>query len=165
MTLSGSIATHRWPGWVALALILVGTFAAGALGAIASLSAPRFYQALTLPPWAPPGSLFGPVWSLLYILMAVAAYLAYRAGAGRAILLYVAQLFVNAAWTWLFFALHSGVAALIDIAVLLALIAALIVLFWRVRPLAGALLLPYACWVAFATALTWTVWMLNPGVL
>jgi tryptophan-rich sensory protein len=165
MTLSGGVAAHRWPAWVVLVAFFVGTFAAGAIGAVASLSAPRFYQALTLPPWAPAPGLFGPVWSLLYVLMAVAAYLAYRAGAGGAILVYVAQLALNAAWTWLFFALHSGAAALVDIVVLLALIVALIVMFWRVRPLAAALLAPYACWVAFATALTWTVWMLNPGVL
>jgi translocator protein len=165
MDLSGEGSTRRWPAWVVLVVFLVGTFTAGALGAIASLSAPQFYRALSLPSWAPAAGLFGPVWSVLYVLMAVAAYLAYSAGIGRAILLYVAQMLVNAAWTWLFFALHSGAAALLDIVVLLALIGVLIVWFWRVRPLAAVLLVPYACWVAFATALTWSVWMLNPGAL
>lgn len=148
-----------------LVAFLVGTFAAGSIGAVASVRAPQFYQSLTLPSWAPPAAVFGPVWSVLYALIAVSAYLAYLAGARRAILLYVVQLLVNAAWTWLFFALHSGAAALLDILVLLALIGALIFSFWRVRRAAALLLVPYACWVAFATALTWSVWRLNLGTL
>lgn len=165
MTVPAQDADRRWPAGLVFLAFLVGTFAAGAIGAVASVRAPQFYQALTLPSWAPPAALFGPVWTALYALIAVAAYLAYRGGARRALLVYVAQLLVNAAWTWLFFALHSGAAALLDIVVLLALICALIVSFWRVRRVAAVLLLPYAFWVAFATALTWSVWRLNSGVL
>jgi benzodiazapine receptor len=165
MTVATRDAVRSGPAGLVLLAFVVGTFAAGAIGAVASVRAPQFYQALTLPSWAPPAALFGPVWSVLYALTAVAAFLAYRAGARRALLVYVAQLLVNAAWTWLFFALHSGAAALLDIVVLLALIGVLTVSFWRVRRIAAVLLLPYAGWVAFATALTWSVWRLNSGVL
>jgi tryptophan-rich sensory protein len=81
------------------------------------------------------------------------------------IALFVAQLVVNALWSWLFFAWHLGAWAFVDVLILLALIAATIIAFWRVRPLAGILLLPYFVWVSFASALTWSVWQNNPGIL
>jgi tryptophan-rich sensory protein len=150
-------------GWLLLA------FAAEAIGAIASIDARAFYGALRQPAWAPPGWVFGPVWTTLYTLMGVASWLVWRARshAGRRIALacYLAQLAVNTLWSWLFFAWHLGAAAFADILLLLALLIATIALFWRVRPLAGALLLPYLCWVGFATALCGTVWRLNPGAL
>lgn len=100
--------------------------------------------------------------------MAVSAYLVYAASDPRrrfALALWWTQLVINAAWTWLFFVLRSGVGALLDVALLLALLAILVTVSWRVRPLAGVLLLPYLGWTVFATALTIGVWMMNPAAL
>lgn len=151
-------------GWLALA------FAVGALGAVASINAAAFYAQLQRPAWAPPASVFGPVWTTLYALMGVAAWLVWRVppeapGRRGALALFAAQLAVNALWSWLFFAWHRGGAAFADVLLLLALIAATIAAFRRVRPLAAALLLPYLAWVAFASALTWAVWRANPALL
>jgi tryptophan-rich sensory protein len=150
-------------GWLAL------TFVAAACGAIASIDAPSFYAQLARPPWAPPSGVFGPVWSALYLLMAVAAWLVWREHGRRmrgvALALYVVQLVVNALWSWLFFAWHRGALAFADVVVLLVLIAMTIAAFMRVRVIAGVLLVPYLAWVAFATALTWAVWRANPALL
>ena len=150
-------------GWIALSL------AAGAAGAIASADAREFYAALERPAWAPPGWLFGPVWTLLYLLMAIAAWLVWRAPPTPfrrpGLVLFAMQLVLNALWTWIFFYWRSGAWAFAEIAVLWAAIAALIVCFRKVRPLAAWLLAPYLAWVAFAAALTWSVWQRNPGVL
>jgi tryptophan-rich sensory protein len=148
---------------------LLVVFAAAAVGAFASASATEFYRDLVRPSWAPPGWLFGPVWTVLYALMGVAAWLVWRArgfgGARRALLVFVVQLAANAQWTWLFFAWRQGGLAFAEILLLLALILATIVLFWRVSRLAAVLLLPYLLWVSFASALTLSVWRLNPGLL
>jgi len=150
-------------GWLGLA------FAAAAIGGFASASAGDFYRQLVRPEWAPPGWLFGPVWSVLYLLMGVAAWLVWRArgfrGARAALSLFLVQLAANALWTWLFFAWRQGALAFAEILVLWALILATTIAFWRVRPLAGALLLPYLAWVSFACALTWATWKLNPLIL
>jgi tryptophan-rich sensory protein len=151
-----------------LALIgwLVVTYVAAAAGALASRDAAPFYSALLRPGWAPPPTVFGPVWSLLYTLMGIAAWLAWRAGASRGVLgLYLLQLALNALWSWLFFGVHRGAAAFADIVVLAVFIVATLAGFWRVRPLAGALLLPYLGWVLFAAALNHAVWRLNPLLL
>jgi translocator protein len=144
-------------------------YAAAAIGAVASTRAGAFYAELARPDWAPPGWLFAPVWTVLYGLMAVAAWLVWRArgwgGARGALGLFVVQLAVNALWTWLFFAWRLGGLAFAEILLLLVLIAATTLAFWRIRPLAGALLLPYLAWVAFAAALTWATWQRNPEVL
>ena len=153
--------------WLSLAACLLITFAAGAVGAIASVSAPEFYTGLSRPSWAPPPSVFGPVWSVLYLLMGVALWLVWReARLTRGLvpyLLFAAQLALNALWTWLFFAWQRGAWAFFEIVVLALLIAATALKFKAIRPLAAALLLPYLAWVCFATALTYSVWRLNPG--
>lgn len=150
-------------GWLAAA------FAAGAIGAVASMDAGTFYAQLVRPVWAPPGNVFGPVWSVLYLLMGIAAWLVWRERGARhlgvALTLFVAQLGVNALWSWLFFAWRSGALAFAGVVVLLVLIAATIALFWRIRRLAGVLMLPYLAWVCLACALTWAVWQSNPEVL
>lgn len=150
-------------GWLAL------SFLAAAVGAAASIQAASFYQQLAQPAWAPPSWLFGPVWSVLYALMGIAAWLAWREGGWRrqrrVLTLFVIQLAVNALWSWLFFAWHHGALALVDIGLLWLLIAATLVGFWRVRPVAGMLLLPYLCWVSFAAALNFAVWHMNPQIL
>lgn len=150
-------------GWLAL------TTGAAALGALASAGSSGFYGQLDRPAWAPPSWLFSPVWTVLYVLMALAAWLVWRergfAGARTALVLFIVQLAFNALWTWLFFRWQLGALAFVEILVLLLLIVATTVAFWRVRPVAGALLVPYLLWVAYATALTYSVWQRNPGVL
>ena len=155
--------------WRGLAAWLAVTLVAAILGAIASAQAREFYAALARPAWAPPGSVFGPVWSLLYVMMAVAAWLVWRRhgfqGARTALTLYLVQLVLNALWSWLFFAWHLGGAAFAD--VILLWIAILCTLFaFRSKHLAAALLLlPYLLWVSFALALNYSVWQLNPALL
>jgi tryptophan-rich sensory protein len=148
---------------------LIACFIAAAIGAAASIDAGPFYAQLARPDWAPPASLFGPVWTGLYLLMGIAAWLVWRVGGFRAartaLTLFLVQLALNALWSWLFFAWHRGGLALADIVVLWAAIAATLVAFWRIRPLAGALLVPYLLWVSFATALNLAVWRLNPQLL
>ena len=155
--------------WGALALLLGGTGGAALTGAIASVRAGDFYQQLSRPAWAPPAEVFGPVWSALYVLMAIAAWLVVRAWgwprAQPAIALYVLQLVLNALWTWLFFRWRLGWVAVVEILALWALLLLTVRAFWRVRRLAGGLLLPYLAWVTFAAALTYAVWRRNPGVL
>lgn len=148
---------------------LVVCFSASAVGALASVQARSFYADLQQPAWAPPGWVFGPVWTVLYALMGVAAWLVWRSGGFRsnrpALLLFLVQLAVNAVWSWLFFAWRLGGLAFLDILALAALIVATLVAFWRARPLAGALLVPYLLWVAFAAALNLAIWRLNPALL
>jgi len=149
--------------WLGVSLL------AGATGAIASVRAATFYGQLAQPAWAPPPWLFGPVWSVLYVLMGIAAWLVWRTDGGRAgagaLKLFVAQLVANAVWTWLFFVWHQGLLALAEIAFLWLLIAATIAAFWRLQRVAALLLLPYLVWVSFATALTFSLWRLNPAML
>ena len=144
-------------------------FAVGAVGAFASANAGAFYGQLVRPAWAPPGWLFGPVWSVLYLSMAVAAWLVWRTpsadGNRGAFALFITQLAVNALWSWLFFAWRMGSWALADIVLMWLLIACTIVAFWRIQPLAGMLLLPYLAWVSFAGALNAWLWRANPGLL
>ncbi|MGA8260210.1 MAG: TspO/MBR family protein [Arenicellales bacterium] len=152
-----------------LAAWLVVVFIAAAIGAAASGQAGPFYTQLARPAWAPPPSIFGPVWTVLYALMSIAAWLVWRIGgflaAKSALTLFLAQLALNALWSWLFFGWHHGALAFADIVVLWALIIATVISFWRIRPLAGALLVPYLLWVSFASALNYSVWQLNPQAL
>jgi tryptophan-rich sensory protein len=150
-------------GWLLL------TFAAGAIGALASANAGAFYGQLIRPSWAPPGWLFAPVWSTLYVLMGISAWLIWRAGgfvsARGALVLFVVQLGANALWSWLFFVWNQGGLAFAEVLLLWALILATIVSFRRISTIAAALLVPYLAWVTFASALTFAVWRLNPGLL
>jgi len=148
---------------------LVVSFATSAIGAVASIQAKTFYVQLTQPSWAPPGWVFGPVWTTLFAMMAIAAWLVWRSGGFSsnrvALSLFLIQLVVNALWSWLFFAWHQGDLALANIVLLWILIFATIVCFWRVRPLAGMLLIPYLLWVSFAAVLNYAMWQLNPQIL
>ncbi|MCX7557594.1 tryptophan-rich sensory protein [Xanthomonadaceae bacterium JHOS43] len=154
---------------IGLVVWLLISAMAAVIGAIASAQAGAFYAGLARPEWAPPGGLFGPVWSVLYLLMGIAAWWVWRVGgfgaARVALTLYLLQLVVNALWSWLFFAWQKGGLAFADVLLLELLVVATLVAFWRIRPLAGALLTPYAMWVAYAAALNYSVWQLNPAVL
>ncbi len=150
-------------GWLTLVII------AAAVGGWASADAGGFYARLDHPSWAPPAWLFGPVWSVLYLLMGVAAWLVWRPGGWRGarvpLALFVVQLALNALWTWLFFAWRLGGWSVLEIVALWLLIIATVVAFWRQRPLAGMLLLPYLAWVSFASVLAYTLWQRNPTLL
>ena len=148
---------------------LGASFIAAAFGSTASIQAASFYGDIVRPEWAPPAWVFGPVWTVLYLLMGIAAWLVWRVGGFRsarlALSLFLGQLVANALWSWLFFAWQLGAWAFADIVVLWILIVATILTFWRVRPLAGALLVPYLLWVSFAAFLNYTIWQLNPQIL
>lgn len=148
---------------------LAVVFVAAAVGGVASVDAGAFYAQLAKPAWAPPASVFGPVWSVLYLLMGIAAWLVWREqrtrGSTVALALFLVQLVANALWSWLFFAWRNGAAAFADVLILLVLIVATGAAFWRVRRLASVLLIPYLAWVCLASALTWAVWQSNPKLL
>ena len=148
---------------------LVATFVAAAIGAAASVNAGPFYAQLVRPAWAPPGWLFGPVWTVLYLAMGIAAWLVWRVAGFRAVrpalTLFLVQLALNALWSWLFFGWHLGAPAFVEVLLLWALIVATVIAFWRLRPLAAWLLVPYLLWVSFAAVLNYAVWQLNPGSL
>ena len=164
-TLPAPRPTHRGT----FALVFAATLLTAAIGAYASIDAKAFYASLAQPAWAPPPTVFGPVWTVLYLMMGLAACLVVQRlglrAARPALWLYGAQLVANALWTWLFFHWHTGAWAFAEVLLLLAGVALTLRAFWQARPLAGALLLPYLAWVGFASALTFAMWRLNPGVL
>lgn len=146
--------------WIALIVFVVIVFAVAAVGA--AFTPGEWYATLAKPPWTPPNWLFGPVWTALYLMIAVAGWLVWqRVGLGGAMALFALQLALNAAWSWLFFGRHSIGLALVDILALLVAIVATIVVFWSISRVAGALLVPYALWVGFASALNAAIWRLN----
>jgi tryptophan-rich sensory protein len=144
-------------GWLVL------TFATAWLGS--RFLPDEWYRQLTKPSWNPPNSIFAPVWTVLYVLMAIAAWLVWKQHGLVAALfplgLFVAQLLLNAAWTWLFFGRHRPDLALIDIIVLWIVLLTTLLSFWKLEPWAGALLIPYLAWVSFATALNAAIWQKN----
>jgi benzodiazapine receptor len=153
-------------GFVGWLLVIV---AAASVGIVTSARAASFYGQLSQPVWAPPAWLFGPMWSVLYLLMTVAAWLVWRehgfSGAGVALGLFLVQLAANALWSWLFFALHRGALSTAEIGLLWVLILATIVAFWPLHQLAALLLVPYLAWVTVASALTLSLWRANRAVL
>jgi tryptophan-rich sensory protein len=152
-----------------LAAWLLVCFVAAGIGAAASVQAAGFYAQLNQPAWAPPASVFGPVWSVLYLLMGLAAWLVWRQRDIRAtrtpLTLFVLQLALNALWSWLFFGWHLGGLAFADIVLLWGFIIWTLVAFWRQSTVAGAMLVPYVLWVTFAAALNYAIWQLNPQLL
>jgi tryptophan-rich sensory protein len=151
---------------IGLALWIVVCLGAAALGSVFTTSSiPDWYGTLNKPTWTPPNAVFGPVWTVLYLMMAVAVWLVWRRGervpVGVPLTLFGVQLIVNVMWSWLFFGMRLPGAAFVDVVALWCLILATIITFWPVAPLAGALLLPYFAWVTFASALNWAVWRMN----
>jgi len=135
-------------------------------GGVGSLTPPdAWYAALEKPPLNPPGWVFGPVWTTLYVLMAVAAWLVWRerwrSPVVLPLLFYGVQLFLNAIWSPLFFGMHRPDLALVDLIAMWFAIAVTSFLFWRIRALAGAMLIPYMAWVTFAGYLNAGIWWLN----
>lgn len=160
---------YRPPGVLALVLWIVVIVGLGAT--MGMLFGPGdWYRGLQKPAWNPPSWLFGPVWTTLYTIMAVALWLMRRAPGAhpdlreRATWLFLIQFLFNLTWTPLFFGLRNPGLAFAEVCGLWLLVAATLYAFYRVRPLAGLLLVPYLAWVSFALALNGAIWRLNPGV-
>jgi benzodiazapine receptor len=145
---------------------LLASFAAGLIGS--RFMPGEWYATLTKPWWTPPSWVFGPVWTVLYGLMGLAAWLVWRPAGFRGtaktvLILFAVQLILNALWSYLFFGLHRIDLAFLDIVVLWILILVVLVLFWKENWLPGALLIPYLVWVGFAACLNFVLWQLNRG--
>lgn len=149
--------------WLVLAGLIALCLGAGGLGGwITAPAITEWYVTLNKPTWNPPNWLFGPVWTTLYIVMAIAAWLVWRKGnATVAMVLFFAQLALNCAWSFLFFGARSPWLGLVEIAMFwLVLATTTYVFFTRSKP-AGMLMLPYLAWVSFAALLNFTIWRLN----
>jgi benzodiazapine receptor len=153
--------------WLILAGLIALCLAVGAIGGLVTEEAVvTWYPTLTKPSWTPPSRLFGPVWTTLYILMAIAAWLVWKGnqqhpGAWPALTLFFIQLALNFLWSPLFFGLRSPALGLIDIAALLIVLIPTIIAFFRQSLWAGLLLLPYLAWAAYASALNYAIWRMN----
>jgi tryptophan-rich sensory protein len=163
-----SPATSR--DWFSLIGFLAAAFTAWAIGGLATASSVgTWFTTLAKPSWNPPGYLFGPVWTALYLMMAIAAWRVWRLRtmpalrtAVRAVLIaFFLQLILNAAWSLLFFGLRRPDLAFLDIVALLAALFWIQIRLTRLDRVAAALWLPYLLWVSFATALNFTIWRLN----
>ncbi len=146
---------------VALAVFVIAVASIGLAIGFATLPGP-WYESLAKPAFNPPNWMFGPVWTLIYILIGIAGWRVWRvAVAGRAMRLWVIALVLNYLWSPVFFALHQiGLALAVILALLLAIVL-FIAATWRLEPVAAWLFVPYAAWVAFATLLNAAIWRLN----
>jgi len=146
-----------------LIAFVVLCFGVASLGGIATRPAiPEWYAALRKPSWTPPNWVFGPVWTILYALMAVAGWRVWRGGRARpAALVFFLQLALNGAWSWLFFGLRRPDLGLLGITLLWLAIVATMIAFWRVSRKASLLFVPYLAWVSFAAALNFAIWRIN----
>jgi tryptophan-rich sensory protein len=161
--MAGGVPVSRSRDALGLATFLAlafGVLVAG--GVAASRGIVDWYPALEKPGFTPPGWVFGPVWTLLYPLVALAGWRVWRERrSDAATLLFLLQLALNAAWPWLFFAWRRLDLAFLDCALLLALALATMAASWRVHRGAALLFAPYVAWLGFATVLTQRVWQLN----
>jgi tryptophan-rich sensory protein len=154
---------HQWFGFFVLVVVC---FAAAVIGGLVTTpKIDNWYATLAKPSWNPPNWIFGPVWSALYLSMAISAWLIWWKGGvsgDRAPLtLFGIQLALNVLWSCLFFGLQSPGLAFFEVLLLWAAIAATMVTFWQRSIIAGILFLPYLTWVTFAGVLNFTIWRLN----
>ncbi|MBN1910125.1 MAG: tryptophan-rich sensory protein [Pirellulales bacterium] len=152
--------------WIGLIVFVVACFAVAWLGSIATTpKLDNWYAALVKPGWNPPNWIFGPVWSALYLTMAVAAWLIWRQDgldeARWSLTLFGVQLGLNLLWSWIFFGMKNPGLAFGEVLLLWATIVATMVAFWRRSRIAGLLFVPYLAWVTFAAVLNYTIWRLN----
>ena len=161
--MSATAPKYPWLGLVVLVAICFA--AAGIGGAVTTPKIDNWYATLVKPGWNPPNWIFGPVWSVLYLGMAIAAWLVWRqdglAGAVGSLTLFGLQLVMNLAWSCLFFGLQSPGAAFAEVVLLWAAIAATMAAFWFRSTVAGLLFVPYLAWVSFAAVLNFAIWRLN----
>jgi tryptophan-rich sensory protein len=152
------------PSWLMLLGFVVTCFVAAMTGAF--FRPGDWHERLKKPSWRPPNRLFAPVWTVLYVMIAVSGWLVWReagfASAALPLSVYALQLLLNAAWTPLFFGLHRPDLAFVDIVLVWLSIVATIVLFFPIHLGAALLLVPYLAWVTFAAALNFAIWRLNP---
>lgn len=124
-----------------------------------------WYQALNKPEWNPPNWIFGPVWTLLYVLMGISVWIIWKSyglkTAAIPIAFFIVQLILNALWSWFFFGLENVGLAFVDIIALWTFILITLILFWKLNTWSGVLLIPYIAWVSFATILNYNIWQLN----
>ncbi len=162
---SEAISPSRRSDWLALVGFLALCFAvAGAGSVVTTPQIGSWYSTLTKPSWNPPSWIFGPVWTVLYCMMAVAAWLVWRkepGGFSPPLRWFYLQLALNAVWSPLFFGLHRPGLALVDLVLLWGAIAVTTFIFWKRSTLAGALFVPYLAWVSFASTLNFAIWRLN----
>jgi len=149
-----------------LGVVILICQAVGALGAVVTLPAiSGWYRGLEKPDWTPAAGLFGPVWTILYLMMAVAFWRVWQRrlepGARRACVLFAVQLVLNSAWSWLFFGLRNPFFGLIDIVLLAGVLAWTVRVFLKVDRMAGFLMVPYLVWVLFASLLNFSLWRMN----
>lgn len=159
-------AEQSWQQWVGLLVSIGICFAAAGIGSLFTTPEIRgWYAVINKPAWTPPAWLFGPVWTTLYAMMGVAAWLVWRergfAGASLPLALFAAQLVLNTLWSVIFFGMRRTGLAFLDIALLWLAILATTLAFWPISRVAGALLLPYLLWVSFAAALNYSIWRTN----
>jgi benzodiazapine receptor len=158
---------RKKPAWQALALVLsfLLCFLAAGLGSLFTMvSLESWYAGLAKPSWNPPNWIFGPVWTALYAMMAVAGWLVWRRGEPQsrpALRWFAIQLVLNVAWSAVFFGLQLPGLAFFEILLLWVAIAATLLTSWRVSRAAGILLVPYLLWVSFAVALNFAIWRLS----
>lgn len=166
--LGGSAPPSPGLSLIVLGGFLLASFVVAGIGGIAtSNSVDGWYQTLIKPAFTPPDWLFAPVWTALYVMMAVAAWRVWRARGflrnHRAMILYAAQLVLNLAWPIVFFGMMMITGALITIVLLLFVVGATTIVFWQIDRFAGVLFVPYLMWVGFAFALNAGTWALNAG--
>jgi len=151
--------------WVSLVPFVTACLVAGGIGSLfTSSSVYTWYPQLRKPEWNPPSWIFGPVWTVLYLTMAISAWLVWRnagPGAKFALILFAIQLLLNIAWSWVFFRLHAIGPAFGEILLLWMMIIATAVAFFPISFLAAWLLIPYIAWVAFASYLNFRIWQMN----
>lgn len=152
--------------WISFVIFILLCFIVEIVGSLwTKETVLTWYPTLTKPSWTPPDWIFGPVWSCLYIMIAVSGWLIYRAEYSHkrsvALMLYSGQLALNFIWSFLFFSLRSPALGLIDIILLCLLISLTIIKAWPVSRLASLLLIPYLVWVMYATSLNAGIWLLN----
>ena len=157
----------RYPRWMQIVVAIAMTECVGLLGSVFTMSAiPLWYATLVRPSFAPPNWIFGPVWTALFAMMGVAAFLVWeqrgkRKGVRRALDVFGVQLALNVLWSVLFFGMQNPGAAFVEILALWFAILLTIVMFAKISRTAAWLLAPYLLWVSFATVLNYAFWMLN----
>ncbi|MEQ9408175.1 MAG: TspO/MBR family protein [Fuerstiella sp.] len=152
--------------WIGLAVFVALCFGAAGLGAMATTpEIDGWYRTIRKPSWNPPAGVFGPVWSMLYALMGLAAWRVWTPAGFRAarvpLTLFAVQLMLNVAWSWIFFHFHQPGWAFVEIIVLWIAILITTIEFFRSAKIAGWLMLPYLFWVSFASVLNFAIWQLN----
>ncbi len=152
--------------WISLILFILLTFMIQIIGGIWTReSVTLWYPTLVKPSWNPPSFVFGPVWTVLYVMIAISGWLIYQMEDSNkrnvVLILYGIQLSLNFIWSFLFFSLRSPFLGMIDIILLCFVLSLTIIKAWSLRPLSALLLIPYLIWVIYATTLNIAIWLLN----